>query len=351
MRTLASYAFTIGAAALFAGCGGSHPSAVTPGIVSQPGAVLQLCPCVYVTNTNSVTVYATGIAGSNLRPIQTISGSLTELDGPYGLTVDANRNIYVDNPAGALITVYAAGASGNVPPIATLSGHYIAVPEAVRVDAAGNIYVLNYDSISEYAPGASGDVVPVRTIEGKRTGLSNNSGFAMDLDKNFYVDHYFLHGKITEYAAKARGDAHPIRKIDGEKTQLGESGALTVDAGGNIYVAQCCYTTSSVLVFGPKAHDDAKPERVIAGSKTMLDWADGVAVDSNGNLYVSNSGNNAITIFPPGAKGNVSPSRVISGSSTELDYPTGVAIWPAATCGKSRSSNRQAAPAAFSDCR
>lgn len=330
MRHLARLALSIGAALLFAACGGPHQSLLTPSVLPQPGAVLQLCPCVYVTNTNSVTVYATGIAGSNLRPIQTISGSLTKLYGPNGLTVDGSRNIYVDNPAGALITVYAAGASGNVPPIATMSGYYIAVPEAVRVDDAGNIYVLNYDSIREYGPGASGVVIPVRTVEGRQTGLRNNSGFAMDAKKNFYVDHYFLHGKITEYAAKAHGDAHPIRKIEGEKTGLGESGALAVDAGGNIYVAQCCSTDSSVSVFGPKAHDDAKPERVIAGSKTMLDSPDGVAVDSKGNLYVSNSGSNAITIFAPGAKGNVSPSRVISGSYTGLDYPTGVAVWPSA---------------------
>jgi hypothetical protein len=312
---------------LFTSCS-SFNTAGNADVPIAPGAVLQLCPCVYVTNTDSVTVYATGVMGNNLRPIQTISGSLTELDGPRGLTVDGSRNIYVDNPAGARITVYAAGTSGDVPPIAKLSGHYIAVPEGVRVDGTGDIYVLNYDSISEYAPGASGDVIPVRTIEGKRTGLKNNSGFAMDLENDFYVDHYFLHGTITEYAANARGDAQPIRTLDGRKTGLGESGALAVDASGNVYVAQCCYTSGAVLVFGPKARGNASPERVIAGSKTMLNSPTGVAVDSNGNLYVSNSASNAITIYAPGAKGNVSPSRVISGSYTELDFPTGVAVWP-----------------------
>ena len=316
---------------LLAGCASSDSTlgldAARLSSVGEP----QVCPCAYVTNpgNNSVTVYAMGIARSDLRPIQTISGSKTGLYGPRSIAVDASRNIYVANPAGAIVTVYAAGATGNVSPIATLSGYSIAVPGGIAVDSEGDIYVLNYDSISEYAPNASGSVTPIRTIAGRHTKLTHNSGFAMDADGNFYVDHYFLKGRITEYASNASGDVNPIRIIGGKKTGLGESGSLTVDKSGNIYVvAGCCYSQGSVEVFAAGAKGDAKPIRTIAGPKTMLDTPTGVALDSNENLYVSNFSSSVITVYAPGAKGNVSPERTIVGSQTGLDYPGDIAIWP-----------------------
>ena len=336
LRRHASFSFA--AVMLLAGCAQPSPSPDLTASRISPAEALQLCPCVYVTNTlntdNSVTVYATGFAGSNLHPIQTISGSHTELDEPISIAVDDNRNIYVANTAGARVTVYAAGATGNVSPIAVLSGANIAVPDAVSVDAAGNIYVLNYDSIKEYAPGASGNATPIRSIEGSKTKLTSDGGFAMDQNGNFYVAHFFAAAdtsratSITVYGAHAHGNVRPKRTIVGPKTNLGEVGPLAVDSSGSIYAGACCYTQSIITVYAAGAKGDAAPIRTISGSYTGLDSVGGVALDANQNLYVANEASNSIAIFAAGANGNVAPIRTISGSNTGLDYPTGVAIWP-----------------------
>lgn len=303
--------------------------------------MLEGCPCIYVTNSNaqdnSVTVYATALSGSDLRPIQRISGPHTGLYGPSSIAVDDSRNIYVGNGAAARITVYAAGATGDVSPMATLSGTNIAVPYGVSVDTARDIYVLNYDSIKEYAPGASGNVTPIRAIEGNNTKLTGNSGYAMDNSGNFYVAHFFVAAantsratSIMSYPADANGNVKPKRTIVGPKTDLGEVGPLAVDSSGNIYAGACCYTQSIITVYAARAKGDAKPIRTIGGSYTDLNAVRGVGLDAKQNLYVTNEASNTITIYAPGATGNVAPIRTITGSDTELDQPTGIAIWPPA---------------------
>lgn len=50
-------------------------------------------------------------------PIQKLRGGNTKLDGPYGIAVDSSADIYVSNSANSTLTVYKAGANGNVAPI------------------------------------------------------------------------------------------------------------------------------------------------------------------------------------------------------------------------------------------
>ncbi len=70
---------------------------------------------------NTITEYAPGATG-NVAPIAVISGGSTGLSLPYGLTLDGSGNLFASNYAGSTITEYAAGATGNVAPIATIAG-------------------------------------------------------------------------------------------------------------------------------------------------------------------------------------------------------------------------------------
>ncbi|PYO70626.1 MAG: hypothetical protein DMD64_16905, partial [Gemmatimonadetes bacterium] len=98
---------------------------------------------------------------------------------------------------GSSITVYAAGASGNATPTATIAGGNTGLnfPNGVALDGAGNIYVVNEFSgsaggpgtITVYAAGASGNVTPTATIAGGNTGLSIANGIAVDGAGNIYV--------------------------------------------------------------------------------------------------------------------------------------------------------------------
>jgi len=45
-------------------------------------------------------------------------------------------------------------------------------PTGIALDGAGNIYVANQGSITVYAAGASGNATPIATIAGVNTGLN-----------------------------------------------------------------------------------------------------------------------------------------------------------------------------------
>jgi DNA-binding beta-propeller fold protein YncE len=68
---------------------------------------------------DSVFEYAAG-ATDNAVPAATIAGLATYLSDPSGIALDPRGDIYVANDKS--ITVYAAGSKGNVPPMATISG-------------------------------------------------------------------------------------------------------------------------------------------------------------------------------------------------------------------------------------
>ena len=111
------------------------------------------CPCLYVTNRgvqlngspDSVTVYAAG-ANGNVAPVRTISGSATNLDDPEGIALDSDLNTYVVNAHNNSVTVFAAGANGDATPIQTISGSETGLndPGGIALDSQRNIYVANY---------------------------------------------------------------------------------------------------------------------------------------------------------------------------------------------------------------
>ena len=91
---------------------------------------------------------------------------------------------YVANNTGNSVTKYALGADGNMAPIGTISGAATGLsgPVGVALGAGGTLYVSNNDfgasnpSVTVYAAGANGNVAPIRKITGAATGLNGGSG-------------------------------------------------------------------------------------------------------------------------------------------------------------------------------
>jgi len=233
---------------------------------------------IYVTNAGfpfSITVYAAGASG-NATPTAMIAGGNTGLNSPLGIALDGAGNIYVVNQSGGIgsITVYAPGASGNATPTATIAGGNtgLSFPSGIARDGAGNIYVANSFSsitvsITVYAAGASGNATPTATIAGGNTGLDGPAGIALDGAGNIYVANN-NGNSITVYAAGASGNATPVATIAGGNTGLGGPVGIALDGAGNIYVTD--NSSNSITVYAAGASGNATPTATISGSNTGL---------------------------------------------------------------------------------
>lgn len=321
-------------------CTGGSPQA-TPPTFQQSWShaarhTTSSCPCIYVANpkNNSVTVYPVGATG-NVAPIQLLKGSMTKLSQPYDIAVDGSGNIYVANYNSRLInryrvTEYAAGSTGNVAPIAVISGSRtkLDLPSGIAMDPVnGDIYVETLGcgndclgAVAFYAAGSNGNVKPSGMIAGSNTKLLISGGLTLDPSGNVYVSN--SNQSITTYAAGSVGNVAPTSIISGSNTGLGETWQLALDSSSNIYAAN----NSDILVFAAGANGNVTPIRTLSGPETKLEAAVGVALDGNDNLYVANLENNSITVYAAGTNGNVAPTEIIKGSETKLSEPLGIAI-------------------------
>lgn len=134
-------------------------------------------------------------ASDNLTPVTTISGASTGLVTPFGASIDANGNLYVadvGNSAGQAPKIlvfkgpFAAGAQ-NIAPSATITSATMVYPTDVKVDSAGNIYVVdagsgpnsgssgNTSKLLIFPPNSNGAVTPSASIalpQGSATGMA-----------------------------------------------------------------------------------------------------------------------------------------------------------------------------------
>lgn len=326
------------------------------GLIGVQGIARDTAGKIYVTNNggsggNFVTVYAAGASG-NVAPTATIAGTSTGLNLPVGIAVDAAGKIYVANGGsgvGSSITIYAAGASGNAAPLATIAGSNTGLrgPNGLTLDATGDVYVTNYGfngdyyTVTVYAAGASGDATPTTMIGvSNGTGLSYPFGIARDAAGNHYVTNPGPN-TVTEYAAGASGNAAPMATIvvvAYSGNQSGYPAGVTTDVAGSLYVTTTQHRSAgtgiypTILVFAPGASAGATPTRTITGTNTGMNGPYGVARDAAGNLYVVNDGSsccgagNTITVYAAGASGNAAPMATIVGNLTGLNVPSGITV-------------------------
>lgn len=333
--------------AAIAGCNGNASSLpLSPGAAARSAPLSESAPeknpcavksCLYVGNEgSSITVYALNASG-NVLPVQRIAGKKTHLHDVNAVAVDPSRNIYSANYDGNRgagdLTIYPAGAQGNVAPTATISdrkGEQMLSPSGIGLDDAGNIYATGQtsNSISVYPPGSNGDPTPARYISGSNTGLDGPDCLTVTQDGTMYVTNG--NGKsVTVYAAGSNGNVSPTQTISGTHTKIASPNCIAVDSKGKMYVSitepgsapSCC-----VLVFDKNASGDVAPIRTIGGPNTKIYRPYGIAVDSDDNIYVSNGATNSVTVYDKGANGDAAPIRTIVGAKTRLDTPSDLTV-------------------------
>jgi len=163
-------------------------------------------------------------SGGSVTPAKTLIGAATLLSSPMGIAIDSSNKMYVTNETGKEVLIFAAGASGNTAPVATITGSntgFSTYIEGIAVDSSANVYVADYSNsrIAIWSAGTTGNVAPTSTISGAATGLSNPRGLMIDPSGNIYVTNNGA-STITIYSAGSTGNASPSATISGSNTGL-----------------------------------------------------------------------------------------------------------------------------------
>jgi hypothetical protein len=293
----------------------------------------------YVANgsyqSGSVTVYDRDAKG-NAKPLQTIAGKETGMVQPTGIAVDAAGNIFVSDFFGGgsnegAVFVYAAGANGNVQPVATITTN-INLPSGVALDHAGNVYAANFEG-GDVTVYAAGSYAPLRVI-GAHDNLGYVEGVTLDTKGNTYIVNTNFSGVPPNNTSGdqvfifAAGSDRLIRTIGGARTGLTDPEAIAASSSGEIFVTNYSLRgKAQILTFARGANGNVKPTRIIEGPQTRL-TGPGIVLISQGNIVATNdgyvSGPSSITVYPRNSDGDVAPDRQLAGEATGLNNPVAV---------------------------
>ena len=334
---------------------------------------------VYASNhyRNSVTEYAPG-ANGNVAPIATLAGPASGVVQPTGVALDPAGHLWVDNAGG--ISEYPAGANGNVAPIAALSGPQVSSSSVIAFDPAGNLFVnetrpgpassFEY-TVEEFAAGATGNPSPIATLHGPDTGLNGPSalGFLPGATQQLLVSNVFGAGSVTQYGLPADGDVKPSATpvangavsyptgllvvtppaLTSPSQLHGTAGAVfsqTLTGGGGHGPYTWAITSGSLPAglklngttgaitgtpsapgttsFTVRLTDQSLPtvQTATATISVVIDPAITPAV------YVANGGNGTVTSYAVGGAGNLAPLTTFGRTGFNLDAPAAVTIAP-----------------------
>jgi len=280
-------------------------SGITPAAVAADGA-----GNVYAANGTSIVESISGTAYT----LSTASNTPIALPSiPSQIAVDGLGDVYAVSPSAATIDELAVTGAGSPSAYAPESIAYTpcasctAAPQAVAIDAEGNLYVADVQSSESntaiYKLALVGGAV--RQQSTIATGLANPVALAVDGEGNVYVADKGA-GAVYKLAPQANGSYAQSTLL----SSVVPAGVAT-DAAGDVYVQD--ESSASIL------------EVPVSGSETSvlagLANPDGIAVDGLGNVYDADSHNTGIVqvVRDAGLYGSTStPLTSISGTLTNV---------------------------------
>ena len=146
------------------GVNGQQKGIITTGLSNPQRLFVDAARNLYASNISNNTI--TAYHPSQTSPFLTIG---TGVNSPTGLTVDAGGTVYCANVGNDTITEYPLGQT--TPSLTITLG---ANPEYLATDASDNLYATVGTAIYEYAPGSK---------TGKNLGLNVSAPGALEVDK------------------------------------------------------------------------------------------------------------------------------------------------------------------------
>jgi YVTN family beta-propeller protein len=271
---LCRYAVAAGSALLLALC------AVNPAMAANPlngprGLALAANGNLYVANSgaNNVIVFNPNY---NQVTAKTIS---TGIDKPVGVAFDSSGNLYVANGGSSSVTEYSSTGSQITKGTITQD---INNPQSIAVDGVDNIYVANnFQDVTVYA----GTAAP-----------SPNGPVLMQT----YNPQLFLSGIATHGQFLCWGTTNVVQLQYVDQTLIGDAGggvllgiadeaiALAFDQSGNVYVVNANQTVNYVDFANGLTYSFA----------SLGFNGEGIVVDSvRGRVYISNQLGNSIAVY------------------------------------------------------
>jgi len=313
MGTFARLALSIGAAALFGGCGGFQESI---GVPQAPAAVraahappsfvyLAQCCQPQFSNKGNVTLYDLGLG----KVARTITKGISN---PWTITVDRSGRLYVVGFGYTQgLIEYDAGSDR---PSRRIKLSYA---WAAATDASNDLYAASCPECHEYVTGkgfvnvyAAGTTNLLRSI---KDGINSPMSLVLDTDGNLYV--FNGNGSHTAVLVYARGSSKLLRSLPQGYTDIS---AIALDRSNNLFVIRSPVSGQATVV-----EYKADSNKVVRTISKGIRSPQALALDSSGNLYVANTpfpSAGWVSVYSPGSS---TPSyRITSG----MDDPQLLAI-------------------------